>query len=430
MGFGFGIACVCRRHMFGLFKFQHQRFMSNYSTCSMTMNECLSKVQDFQFSPYLLKHCTMGTSFSEAIVKPVEWVADENGNLRNPESIPEDLMSSYISYRVNFKDLFADGFHMLSNSESLGRIYQLAPLFHFLRKKDYHEKCLRKALQEHRDRKKFTESQISMLLAIHLLSQLVFPTDDPGLTDTSIPLPYIMSNDVPDKVVSCPCGCGRTVFYGNTGIGTTALWYGNPDILVFPNGGVCGISSSPVKDFSEFDILNEENELLDEVETELSSLRHMKSIRQFTAQAITFSFYQASIQEQNSRSSDHGDSFVSLIPTIAISEKGFDVYMYDSVNEIFFRNCGDSLPLWNEQLPTHHNATINISSVVTLWMLIHHLTLKPAVTPAHVSLFGGSASLGLDKEQIQEIKRTITMSKDFPVPDLHEKLNLTKKKTV
>lgn len=58
-----------------------------------------------------------------------------------------------------------------------------------------------------------------MLLAIHLLSQLVFPSDDPGLTDTSIPLPYIMSNDVPDKVVTCPCGCGRTVFYGNTGIG-------------------------------------------------------------------------------------------------------------------------------------------------------------------------------------------------------------------
>ena len=130
MVFGFGIACVCRRHMFGLFKLQHQRFMSNYS-----MKECLSKVQDFQFSPYLLNNCTIGTSFSEAIVKPVECVADENGNLRNPESIPEDLMSSYISYRVNFKDLFADGFHMLSDSESLGRIYQLAPLFNFLWKK-------------------------------------------------------------------------------------------------------------------------------------------------------------------------------------------------------------------------------------------------------------------------------------------------------
>ncbi|XP_076111771.1 uncharacterized protein LOC143080015 [Mytilus galloprovincialis] len=422
MVFGFGIAYVCRRHMFGLFKLQHQRFMSNYS-----MKECLSKVQDFQFSPYLLNNYTIGTSFSEAIVKPVECVADENGNLRNPESIPEDLMSSYISYRVNFKDLFADGFHMLSDSESLGRIYQLAPLFNFLWKKDYHEKCLRKALQEHRDRKKFTESQISMLLAIHLLSQLVFPSDDPGLTDTSIPLPYIMSNDVPDKVVTCPCGCGRTVFYGNTGIGTTALWYGKPDILVFPNGGVCGLSGSPVNQMSAFHEFKEEEEQLVEEENELSSLRHMKSIRQFSAQAITFSYYQASIQEQNSSNSE---SFVSLIPTIAISEKGFDVYMYDSVNEIFFRNCGDPLPLWNEQLPANHNATINISSVVTLWMLINHLTLRPAVTPAHVSLFGGSASLGLDNKQIQEIKRTITISKDFPVPNILEKINLTKKKTV
>lgn len=396
--------------------------MSNYS-----MKECLSKVQDFQFSPYLLKNCTIGASFSEAIVKPVECVADENGNLKNPEDIPEDMISSYISYRVNFKDLFADGFRMLSDIESLGCIYQLAPLFHFLRKKDYHEKCLRKALQEHRDRKKFTESQISMLQAIHLLSQLVFPSYDPVLTDTSIPLPYIMSNDVPDKVVSCPCGCGRTVFYGNTGIGTTALWYGNPDILVFPNGGVCSISGPPVNQISEFDEFVEEEEQIVQVETELSSLRQLKSIRQFSSQAITFSYYQASIQEQNSSNSD---SLVSLIPTIAISEKGFDVYMYDSVNEIFFRNCGDPLLLWNEQLPTNHNATINISSVVILWMLINHLALKPAVTPAHISLFGGSSSLGIDKEQIQEIKRTITMSKNFPVPDIQEKINLTKKKTV
>lgn len=196
---------------------------------------------------------------------------------------------------------------------------------------------------------------------------------------------------------------------------------------MFPNGGVCGISGSPVNQMSDFHEFKEEEEQLVEEENELSSLRHMESIRQFSAQAITFSYYQASIQEQDSGNSE---SLISLIPTIAINEKGFDVYMYDSVNEIFFRNCGDPLPLWNEQLPANHNATINISSVVTLWMLINHLTLKPAVTPAHVSLFGGSASLGLDNEQIQEIKKTITISKDFPVPDILEKLNLTKKKTV
>ncbi|XP_071140713.1 uncharacterized protein [Mytilus edulis] len=93
---------------------------------------------------------------------------------------------------------------------------------------EYHEQCLRSVLETSDERK------ITVLLANHLLSRLI--ATSPGHT-------YCITDDHWWQYELCPCDeqCGDKIWYGNSGIGTELLWYGKPDIMLFPLGGNCSI---------------------------------------------------------------------------------------------------------------------------------------------------------------------------------------------
>jgi len=76
---------------------------------------------------------------------------------------------------------------------------------------EYHETCLKTLLTEN----DFKGAEVSTILAIHLMSKLIFPSYTP----------YMISNEYFYKPKRCPCydshKCRRDVIYGNTGMGKT-----------------------------------------------------------------------------------------------------------------------------------------------------------------------------------------------------------------
>lgn len=140
--------------------------------------------------------------------------------------------------------------------------------------------------------------------------------------------------------------------------------------MVFPLGGSCSIVLP--KDKKKEKYIDEEKQLI-EVKKESKLLRGHTNVSQFVSQAVTFSFYQKRFQLRKPKSFPQ---IVTMIPTIAISDKCFDVYMYDTENDILLRNDGDPIPLWNN-LDNPCDATLNMGAVLQLWMLINHLSVQP-----------------------------------------------------
>ncbi|XP_052084910.1 uncharacterized protein LOC127722111 isoform X1 [Mytilus californianus] len=382
-----------------------------FSACSRYIEEAfeLSKNKDIGLVPYRIKGYVLGNRFSNAIVDMVQYLEDTDGCVRDPSSISEREMENETVFTssLKFSSLYKKGFDSIQRKNTNNRndpqfisdeIMQFAIqsfISGFLINKEYHEQCLRSVLETSDERK------IIVLLANHLLSRLI--ATSPGNT-------YFITDDHWKQYELCPCDyqCGDKIWYGNSGIGTELLWYGKPDIMLFPLGGNCSIVIPKDKSLEN---LSEKEEQHTDVKKELKLLREHSNVSQFVAQAITFSFYQKRFQLLKP---DYYQPIVTLIPTIAINDKCFDVYMYDTENDILLRNDGDPIPLWNN-LHEPSDATLDMGSVLQLWMLINHLAIQPILSQSELEKFSGTCgfSTSLTDDHLNKIEMEVKMRSKF-----------------
>ncbi|VDI22853.1 Hypothetical predicted protein [Mytilus galloprovincialis] len=314
----------------------------SFSASSPFIDEALKqcKNNNIDLVPYRIRGYVLGNRFSNAIVDMVQYLEDSDGCVRDPSSVTEEEKEnvSVFTSSLKFSSLYKKGFDSIQRKNKRDRdpqfisdeLMQFAVqsfICGFLIDKEYHEQCLRSVLETSDERK------ITVLLANHLLSRLI--ATSPGHT-------YCITDDHWWQYELCPCDeqCGDKIWYGNSGIGTELLWYGKPDIMLFPLGGNCSIVIPKDKNLENL-LENEEQQVDTDIKKELTSLREHSNVSQFVAQAITFSFYQKRFQLLKPH---YYQPRVTLIPTIAISDKCFDVYMYDTDNDILLRNEGDPIP--------------------------------------------------------------------------------------
>ena len=144
-------------------------------------------------------------------------------------------------------------------------------------------------------------------------------------------------------------------------------------------------------------------------------LRKIYNIRQFIAQTLTFAVYQK-INHSHSWSDT-----VSIIPTIALSAESFDVYFYDIKHDILLRNDGDPIPLWRRG---DTKKKLDLSSVLMLWMVVNHLSMKPAITQAGIEKLKGSCNFlpHFSSDELENIEANLNMRSYFR-PSQEEELD-------
>ncbi|CAC5417614.1 unnamed protein product [Mytilus coruscus] len=278
------------------------------------------------------------------------------------------------------------------------------------KKVDFHEKCLREIrdipwhIQE-------PEMFVTELLANHLFSKLTMSS-------------FVTAKDYHTKLSKCPCGrCNDTIQFDNFGIGSEWLWYGKPDIVVYKSDNEINSIALPQSNDNE----REDKELIKELDFEEQQiidvqkqseiLRYPSNVSQFVAHAITFSYYQKTFQHRH-RKIENLQNNVSLVPLIAISGNFFDIYLYDCENDILLRNA-NQISLWNEpefkcttdfEFP---EPTLNVSSVIMIWMMMNHLIIKPSLSDETVLRLKKSCGLDLSVELLKAIEKTVKLKKNF-----------------
>lgn len=163
--------------------------------------------------------------------------------------------------------------------------------------------------------------------------------------------------------------------------------------------------------------LDFEEQQIIEVQKQSEILRYPSNISQFVAHAITFSYYQKTFQHRH-RKMENLQNNVSLVPLIAISGNFFDIYLYDCENDILLRNA-NQISLWNEpefkcttdfEFP---EPTLNLSSVIMIWMMMNHLIIKPSLSDETVLRLKKSCGLDLSVELLKAIEKTVKLKKNF-----------------
>lgn len=362
--------------------------------------------------PLRVEACLFGDRFSNAQLETVQYLIDQSGNVRSPMTVSaRELAHGEVgTFAVDFRSLFSRSFKAVkmfldgdldaykgSTSDSFRMLCACNTLSTFLTAKDFHEECLW-LLDEYEMRSEIgTEPVITALIANHLLSRLA--KDKHG--------GYILSNDSRGKVLMCPCknpSCEDPIHYGGSAFGSEYLWYGKPDIVLYPaeSGGALNVVIPQKDTFLAIDIEEQCEGQIVEVKDNSSTLRDKKSVKQIVAQAITFSFFQNKFQAVCN------DPSAFLIPTIAACSSSFDIYMYDAKNDILLRNAGDPIPFWTDR-------HLQMSSVLQLWMLINHLLLRPSLNDQDLNRLSGTCGLRehLDEKRLEMINDTLKSQEVF-----------------
>ncbi|CAG2206770.1 unnamed protein product [Mytilus edulis] len=87
---------------------------------------------------------------------------------------------------------------------------------------------------------------------------------------------------------------------------------------------------------------------------------------------------------------------------------------HSNINDILLRNEGDPIPLWNN-VQNSSEATLNMGSVLQLWMLINHLQIQPDLSQSELEKFSGTCgfSSSLTYEHLKKIETECTMRSRF-----------------
>ncbi|CAC5407025.1 unnamed protein product [Mytilus coruscus] len=378
------------------------------------MKNSLDGYRDILLVPLRLKDFMFGTNFSHASLYFDKYFRDPQ-TVTNNDTYP----GSVKPYIIPFKSLFHSGFDALQQKIDKSPIdssllsYATETLISgFIYRKDYHESCLQAVLRLQND------GHIRVIMANHLFSRL---TANFGRN-------HFVTNQKRSKLdlVTCPCSrnCGEEIMYDNIGIGSESLWYGCPDIMMLPYGGVCGIvvpedSSSEDNEFM-LQSSNLESNLKTFMENrDTSSLRGENTVQRIISMAITFSMFQKvskpTLNLEQSQSA-------SMVPIIASNARQFDIYLYDSKCDILLRNNGPPISLWEDDAIRKYSAKLNLSSVLQLWMTINYLSVQPQLSKEHAKFLSGSCGFlsKLTKDKLEETEATLRMTKWFYPPKKKE----------
>ncbi|XP_071139917.1 uncharacterized protein [Mytilus edulis] len=402
--------------------------LSRNASSSRLIRESLSDFEDTEFQPLRIREYALGRNFSRANVDTIQYLEDKSGKVLDIMEAKEIMKQGegVVTKRVSFKSMFEDGFRSLELniegkkcSDSSLQFLTDAFILGFLEKKDFHEECLRcmHRIPEKRDRPiKDDESYICTLLANHLFSRLTIRLSGHHC---------FLTNDY-HKFDVCPCmKCSQQISYWNTGIGSEYLWYGRPDIMLFTMaGGSCNIiypEDCSTGDI-EFDVDEAENQII-ETDFKSTTLRKKETMEQVVAQTITYSMYQRVCQLNKGKTLPQA----FLIPTIVANSDYFDIYMYDTQNDILFRNKGDPIPIWNKNKFSAEGETLNLSNILKIWMTLNHSTLKPKLSVDEVQSLKGTCDFlcRIAPKRLNLIEKTISMQKKFyPLKEMEFELDV------
>ncbi|XP_076087264.1 uncharacterized protein LOC143057759 [Mytilus galloprovincialis] len=391
--------------------------------------DALTGYEETVFMPLCCRNWYLGDNFSKARITTVQYLKDEFGRRREPSSVNKNNLKrgKVKTHLIPFSSMFCNGFHALkcfNNRTSISfednikvekahyNRYLLqyaldAFVTGFLCEKDHHEECLRKILTID------DKTEISVIMANHLFSRLTAPRV--GTT-------YYVTNDTKREPVHVYCNCskkcGEEILYSNTGFGSELLWYGKPDIMVFPIGGVhCSIviPPKPEDESADYAYLKGPNILHDKHSIDFNpddlTLREKYNKSQIIATAITSSMHQKKSRQEK------GGLFtnVSLLPLIAADGTSFDIYLYDSERDILLRNSGLPIPLWDGPFNKPPLYRLNMSSVLKLWMTINHASIQPSLSLEDNQLLSGTCDFKgrLPKDVLENIESTLEMKDKF-----------------
>ncbi|XP_063403076.1 uncharacterized protein LOC134687047 [Mytilus trossulus] len=389
----------------------------NYSTCHdkqiwKIMKNSLDGYRDIWFMPLRLKDFILGTNFTHAYLDVDQYFRNSQ-TITNNDTCPRSVKP----YLIPFKSLFHSGFDALQKKIDKRHIdssllsYATETLVSgFLYRKDYHESRLQAVLRLQ------NQGHISVIMVNHLFSRL---TANFGRN-------HFVTNKKTSKLdlVTCPCSrnCGEEIIYDNIGIGSECLWYGSPDIMMLPYGGVCGIVVP--EDSEDNELMLESYNLDTNLKTfiengDTSSLRGENTVQRIISMAITFSMYQK-VSKPALKLEQTQSAF--MVPIIAANARHFDIYLYDSKNDILLRNNGPPIPLWEDDTIRKNPAKLNLSSVLQLWMTINYLSMQLQLRKEDIEILSGSCGFlsKLTKDKLKDIEETLQMTKWFYPPEKKE----------
>ncbi|XP_071126875.1 uncharacterized protein [Mytilus edulis] len=380
---------------------------------SNAISRSLEKYTDITFEPYQIVKFSLGKSFTNSGIDIRQIVKNLNGKRIDQFVSNEDDKNIYTT-QIKFESVFKKGFDALCNTTG-GKLSKSAKLDFatqafrtgFLENQDFHERCLEKMFYTDEESELFR----TVLLSNHLFGRLA----------ANFGQNYYVSHDhrSHDTYNKCPCDeCGEKIPYNNSGIGSEFLWYGYPDILVNSIGGSTLIARPEEKDRDEqiaegdiyFHADFEERQII-ESEENIALLRYERNVSKFVAQATTFSFYQKYYQLKMNKNRTNVVP-ITLIPTLAFTGTHFDIYLYDHEHDILLRNKGPPIPLWRSEYP---DAELDMSSVLRIWIVLNHLTLRTSLEENMVQELKGSCHFlhALSSEHKTMIGQTIGMRNRF-----------------
>lgn len=88
------------------------------SGISTNLQEAINSYEDFDLIPFRLVNCMFGDPFSCAQLRVVQYLEDNEGNIKRPLFAPQtDIREGNIfTYSVPFKDIFGNGFNSLNHA--------------------------------------------------------------------------------------------------------------------------------------------------------------------------------------------------------------------------------------------------------------------------------------------------------------------------
>lgn len=305
------------------------------------ISDSLDNFDDVELAPCRINGFVLGTSYQDAHIDFSQYSEDNNGIFMNIKE--EKRKFPLLTQKTKFSSVFEKGFKALKDEycdygwNPRMKIATDILKYGFIPEKEFHEMCLQKV--HYLPNQICEELYITTILTNHLFSRL---------TSVGGYLRFVANNSSEkSKFEICPCRyCDDEILLGNTGIGSVYLFYGRPDVKLYTLGGDIFniVYPSDVIDNSYLEEMDGPDISDSEDNNTSQALRYRKNISKFISQVITFSFYQRSLQKRQNR------KFTStLIPTLAVTENHFDLYIYDCKNDILLRNYGEPIPLWNEE---------------------------------------------------------------------------------
>nr|XP_022295842.1 uncharacterized protein LOC111105754 isoform X1 [Crassostrea virginica] len=336
----------------------------------------LENYTELHLRPIKIQQCDFG-DFEKVSLEYKEYTipADERRCASHRPAC--NTKNGNILLEVKFSKVFEDGFKSLKDyvynngrmdSGGLGHACALSSLLVFLTELHEHEQILQDGFRRY-SKVVNPETYIAALLTNHLLSCLVFGSQ------------YRISDDYRDQPPFCPCKditCDRHIVYGQTSFGHNDVWYGRPDVLLFPKQ----TENAYMVPLWYINTQDEENEEMEDIHS-LEMKRHSKFEKyasQVLSQAIIFAFYQSNLLEER-----RIEPLSTLVPSLVITPDQYYIIMYDYKRDILLSNEYQVSSLWEDD-------GLNLSAILDIWMVLNYKDFTPHLKSSVAQGLDGSSN--------------------------------------